>query len=121
MLDEDLERALGHEPAIVPSSGFVSAVMANVRLEAEAPAPIPFPWGRALTGAVLAAITVFVMPFVAFSKGSLIASALPEQSRLALDFMLRLAQNRDMWTIVATLMLTVLLVRLPSRFFVRAH
>jgi hypothetical protein len=48
-------RILASEEALVPSSGFVSAVMERVREESAAPAPIPFPWKRATPGIVLAA------------------------------------------------------------------
>jgi hypothetical protein len=40
---------------LVPSSGFVAAVMERVCEEAAAPPPIPFPWKRAVPGIVLAA------------------------------------------------------------------
>ena len=52
---ENLDRILGAEEELAPSSGFVSAVMERVREEAAAPKPIPFPWKRVLPGAVLAA------------------------------------------------------------------
>ena len=58
MTDEQMDRALSREPEIVPSSGFVNAVVARVAAESSAPAPIPFPWTRALPG--LAACAVFV-------------------------------------------------------------
>lgn len=48
-------RILASEEALVPSSGFVSAVMERVRQESAAPAPIPFPWKRAIPGIALAA------------------------------------------------------------------
>jgi hypothetical protein len=46
---------LASEAEIVPSSGFLSAVMERVKEEASAPAPIPFPWKRALPGLALVA------------------------------------------------------------------
>ncbi len=49
------ESILASEEAIVPSSGFLDAVMARVMEEATLPAPIPFPWKRALPGFVVAA------------------------------------------------------------------
>jgi hypothetical protein len=51
---DNLDRILGAEEALAPSSGFMSAVMERVREEAAAPAPIPFPWKRVLPGAVVA-------------------------------------------------------------------
>jgi hypothetical protein len=50
-----LDAMLASEEKIVPSSGFLSAVMERVREEAVAPAPIPFPWKRALPGVALVA------------------------------------------------------------------
>jgi hypothetical protein len=50
-----MDRILAAEEEMVPSSGFVSAVMERVREEAAAPAPIPFPWKRAVPGLVLVA------------------------------------------------------------------
>jgi hypothetical protein len=49
------ESILASEEAIVPSSGFLDAVMERVKEEARMPAPIPFPWKRALPGFVLIA------------------------------------------------------------------
>ena len=46
MSPHDIDRVLSDEPGIVPSSGFVSAVMDAVTTEATAPA-LPFPWRRA--------------------------------------------------------------------------
>ena len=39
---------LASEESIVPSSGFLAAVMERVEEESRAPAPIPFPWRRAM-------------------------------------------------------------------------
>jgi hypothetical protein len=55
MNDDTLNRVLASEDELLPSSGFVSAVMERVRDEAVAPLPIPFPWNRVLPGFVLAA------------------------------------------------------------------
>lgn len=51
----EMDRMLAGEEELVPSSGFLAAVMERVREEAAAPAPIPFPWARAVPGIVLAA------------------------------------------------------------------
>jgi hypothetical protein len=50
----NLDRILGAEEELAPSSGFASAVMGRVREEAAAPKPIPFPWKRVVPGAVVA-------------------------------------------------------------------
>ena len=52
---ESLDRILGSDEDIAPSSGFVSAVMERLREEAAAPEPIPFPWKRVLPGAIVVA------------------------------------------------------------------
>jgi hypothetical protein len=49
------ESILASEESIVPSSGFLDAVMEQVKDEAAMPAPIPFPWKRALPGFVVVA------------------------------------------------------------------
>ncbi len=53
---DNLDRVLAAEEELVPSSGFVAAVMERVREEVAAPEPIAFPWRRVLPGAVVAAI-----------------------------------------------------------------
>ena len=55
MKSTTLGAILATEEAIVPSSGFLAAVMERVEDEARMPAPIPFPWKRAFPGFVLAA------------------------------------------------------------------
>jgi hypothetical protein len=62
MEQDELNRVLLGEEDIVPSSGFVSAVMDAVRGEAAALPQIPFPWKRALTG--LAACTLALVSFL---------------------------------------------------------
>jgi hypothetical protein len=49
-----IDRILGDEAKLIPSSGFLTATMERVREEAGTPKPIPFPWLRALPGIVLA-------------------------------------------------------------------
>ena len=46
---------LASEEPILPSSGFLAAVMERVQEAASVPKPIPFPWKRALPGFVLIA------------------------------------------------------------------
>lgn len=50
-----LDAILATEEELVPSSGFLAAVMERVADEARMPAPIPFPWKRAIPGFVLVA------------------------------------------------------------------
>jgi hypothetical protein len=58
-MNDNMDRILGREEELIPSSGFVTAVMERIREEATAPAqihfpPIPFPWKRVVPGIVLA-------------------------------------------------------------------
>jgi hypothetical protein len=53
--ENDIDRTLSGEDAIVPSSGFAASVMGAVQREASIPPPIPFPWKRALPGLVFCA------------------------------------------------------------------
>lgn len=48
-----IDRILASDDELVPSSGFLAAVMDRVREEAAAPPPIPFPWKLAIPGIVL--------------------------------------------------------------------
>lgn len=113
---DDLDRALAEED-IVPSSGFVAAVMTAVLEEAQTPAPIPFPWTRALTGFAAAISLVLVVPAI-WLRG---AAAPPDGdsgsgfARLAIDWILRLAGDPDMALIAAALLLTYALVDIPRR------
>ena len=50
-----MDAVLSTEEELVPSSGFLAAVMERVEEEARTPAPIPFPWKRAVPGFVLIA------------------------------------------------------------------
>ena len=52
---DQIHRILASEEPILPSSGFLTAVMDRVEDEARMPAPIPFPWNRAVPGILLAA------------------------------------------------------------------
>ena len=52
---DPIDQILSTEEPILPSSGFLAAVMDRVEEEARVPAPIPFPWKRAIPGFVLAA------------------------------------------------------------------
>jgi hypothetical protein len=62
MKPEELDRVLSEEADIVPSSGFVAAVMDAVTTDATAP-PLPFPWKRALP---LAAAFPALLLWIAF-------------------------------------------------------
>ena len=53
MNPETIDRILTTDDELIPSSGFLSAVMERVREEAAAPPPLPFPWKRAIPGMVV--------------------------------------------------------------------
>jgi hypothetical protein len=52
---EDLDAILAADEELVPSPGFLTAVMGRIHEEAAAPSPIPFPWKRAVPGMALIA------------------------------------------------------------------
>ncbi len=58
MRDEEIDRVLGGEEDILPSSGFHASVMEAVHREATAPPPIPFPWMRAWPTTAAAALAL---------------------------------------------------------------
>jgi hypothetical protein len=69
---DEIDRALGGEEKIVPSSGFAASVMEAVRREATELPPIAFPWGRALPGIFAAGFAV--VAYIVWSVRALIAA-----------------------------------------------
>ena len=67
-----LDVILATEEALLPSSGFLAAVMERVEREAAAMPPIPFPWKRAIPGMVLAA-AVFAWGAVELARPVVVA------------------------------------------------
>jgi hypothetical protein len=64
--DEAIDRILGGEEDILPSSGFHASVMEAIHREAASPPPIPFPWKRAWPAFAAAALAIagsFVLVF----------------------------------------------------------
>jgi hypothetical protein len=63
-MNDEIDRVLSSEDAVVPSSGFASSVMEAVKRESKAPPPIPFPWKRALPGLIYCtgALVAFLVP-----------------------------------------------------------
>jgi hypothetical protein len=53
-IEMEMDKILAGEEELLPSSGFVGAVMERVRQEAAMPAPIPFPWVKAIPLLLLA-------------------------------------------------------------------
>jgi hypothetical protein len=54
-IDAEIEAILAGEEELLPSSGFLSVVMARIEQEAAAPPPVPFPWKLAVPGILMAA------------------------------------------------------------------
>ena len=65
MNQEDLDRILGSQGNIVPSSGFVGNVMNAIERAATTPPPIPFPWKYAVAG--LTVWLIALVPLVFFA------------------------------------------------------
>jgi hypothetical protein len=87
MKHDDLNDILSRDQNIVPSSGFVSAVMDAVREDAQAPPAIPFPWGRALPGIAAAAVAFVLVAIQGFKT----APPTPQTTSLVSGFADRLA------------------------------
>jgi hypothetical protein len=59
MTMDELDRILGSEESLQPSSGLADEVMKAIRREAETPAPLKFPWIRFIPG-VAGGVTLVV-------------------------------------------------------------
>ncbi len=115
MRDAELDAILSKEQEIVPSSGFVGAVMEAVQREAAEPAPIPFPWKRALPGmfvGVVAMVTLVVASILLFGRGTAYPPAIVFDERAAVADLWKLA-----WAgwIGAALLLSFLAVKFAMR------
>ena len=75
MKPEELDRLLSEEADIVPSSGFVDAVMEAVTVEAIAP-PLKFPWKRAWP--LAAGFPALLIWLVFVQSGPQVSTAGPE-------------------------------------------
>jgi hypothetical protein len=112
MRDDDLDRILSRDDEIVPSSGFVPAVMDAVRREAATPPAIPFPWRRALPGLGAWAVTLAAM--VAAWLGWTGAPAGPETVP-ALAGLVEAADSLGAGWILLVLLMSFLSVKLSMR------
>jgi len=70
MRDEEIDRILGAEEDVVPSSGFHASVMEAIHREATAPPPIPFPWRRAWPAFAAAAVAIALSFVLVFQSGA---------------------------------------------------
>jgi hypothetical protein len=117
MRDDDLDRILSSQQEIIPSSGFVDAVMDAVRRESEAP-PMPFPWKRALPGLFAACFTlvsVLVAAITPFTRGTP-TRVLPTGLLSALDLILQAWQTIGGNWIALALIVSLASVKLSMRF-----
>jgi hypothetical protein len=58
---DELDRILGKEEPIIPSSGFAASVMEAVRADSAACEPIGFPWRKAMPGVGAAGVVVILV------------------------------------------------------------
>ena len=59
MKDEEIDRVLGGEEDVLPSSGFHASVMEAIHREVTVP-PLPFPWHRAVPAFAAAGLALVV-------------------------------------------------------------
>ena len=117
MKDDELDRILSNEEAIIPSSGFVGSVMDDVRREAAAPPPIPFPWTRALPGIAAmgcALATLGVAMVMLFTQESA-SQPPPVILSRAFSAILEAAKSLRAGWVALALVLSLLSVKLSSR------
>ncbi|PYX58752.1 MAG: hypothetical protein DMG76_07880 [Acidobacteria bacterium] len=118
MKDDDLHRILSQERQVIPSRGFVIAVMDSVRREAAAPPPIPFPWKRAWPGIGVAGLMLGALVIATIT---LLIQGIPNQP-LWPPLFLALAPIFEVWKavgatwIVLALVLSFASVKLSTRF-----
>jgi hypothetical protein len=116
--DQELDRIFSRDADLVPSSGFVSAVMEAVRMEASAPPPIPFPWKRALPG-IAAWVLALTLLFLAAFRHTGESPAAPSTVHRVLASLapaFRAAQAVGAGWILAALLLSYVSVKLAFLF-----
>jgi hypothetical protein len=82
-MEAEIGQILATEEKLIPSSGFMAAVMERVRQEAALPPPIPFPWTWAVLGILLVGGVFGWGAFEIFRLGGF-AVSLPTLSSLAI-------------------------------------
>ena len=106
--DQEIDAALCEESdSILPSSGFLDAVMAEVRSEASALPAIPFPWKRALpglAGSAIVFIALLAVTIVGWTSAQARSDSLPEWQALSVSVAGFLERPATLWTIVCTLL-----------------
>ena len=66
---DPIHHALVSEEPILPSSGFLAAVIERIEEESRAPKPIPFPWKRAFLAFPLVAAVIGWCAYELFQNG----------------------------------------------------
>ena len=83
MSHDEIDRILGEESTLTPSSGFSASVMDAVRREATTPAPLPFPWHRVAPGLAICLLAIVAAAIAALpAPGGAEAEWAPLASRL---------------------------------------
>lgn len=108
MKEDELDHILSQGEDIVPSSGFVPAVMDAVLREASAPPPIPFPWKLAVPS--LAAFVVGFTLFVALAWRDPASDAAP-----LIPVLLETASSFEAGWLALALLMSFASVVLPMR------
>jgi hypothetical protein len=97
---DSVDRILSSEEQILPSSGFLTAVMERVEEESRVPAPIPFPWKRALLAIplVIGVVGLSVYEFVRYGIPTMPSAVLPE---IHLSVAPRTPMDQAVWVALA--------------------
>lgn len=107
MKPDEIDRILSGEEDIVPSSGFVGAVMDAVMREASEPPPIPFPWKHGVAGLV-ASLAMLVQLLIADPP-------IPESLSSGLESMVQEALAMGVGWIVLAVLVSFVSVKLSMR------
>jgi hypothetical protein len=121
MKEDDLDRILSEEEEVVPSSGFLAAVMEAVQHEAAEPPPIPFPWRRALPGFAVAVLILVFSTVAGFatSRHGIPIGPLPFSLPSGVALVNQAAQEVRAGWIALALAVSFASMKLPALFALR--
>ena len=77
MKHDDIDRILGQEPTLTPSSGFSASVMDAVRRQVEGPEPLSFPWRRVVPGLAVCLLAIVAIVIAGFSGSTPVGGSRP--------------------------------------------
>ena len=117
MIMDELDRILGSEQPLQPSSGLADSIMEAVRQEARQPEPIRFPWGWFIP-AIIAAVTILVAGLMVAVQHGLPVDPGPGVEEVK-HWMLNPATHPWGW-VLGSLLVCYLAWKLPSRLGSRA-